>query len=178
MRIGKMAAMLALLAGLSGLWPAQALAGRSDADEILDHIERILFDVERAQAILDGRPRHNDYRHAQETLRRKEAELERARIDAMSAATGVPRGRIVSMRAHGRTWEGIALDLGVSPRVVGLPAYGDGPWAGHPRYRRWHGDVIVIKQAPPHRHDKHRKHGPPPWAQGAGQAHKRHGKDA
>lgn len=174
MRIGKMTATLALLAGLSGLWAAPAQAGRSDADEILDHIERILFDVERAQAILSDRPHHHrDYIHAQETLRRKEAELERARIEAMSAATGVPRGRIVSMRAHGRSWEGIALDLGVSPRVVGLPAYGDGPWAGHRHYRRWHGDVIVVRQAPPPRHDTHWKHGLPP-----GQAKKHHWKDA
>ncbi len=136
-------AMAVLLCGLAA---RPALADRkSDADEILEHIERVLFDVERAQNIVNDRPHHprDEYHRAQQELRRKEAELERARIDAMSAATGVPRGRVVSMRAHGRSWEGIALDLGVSPRVVGLPGpawyAGDGPWAGHPRYYREHG---------------------------------------
>lgn len=167
MRIGKLTLALTLAGLLCGLASASALAdsrngGGSDADEILQHIERILFDVERAQRIMDDRPHRprNEYSRAQAELRRKEAELERARIEAMSAATGVPRTRIVAMRAHGRSWEGIALDLGVNPRVVGLPGhYGDGPWAGHPRYRKWHGD--------PHRdhrpgHSPGHRPGPPP----------------
>lgn len=147
MRISKIFTAAALAALLCGLAPQAALADRkSDADEILDHIERLLFDVEHAQKIVNDRPHHHrdEYYRAQELLRLREAELERARIDAMSAATGVPRGRIISMRAHGRSWEGIALDLDVNPRVVGLPGPawypGDGPWAGHRHYRRWYGE--------------------------------------
>lgn len=167
-----LALTLAALVTLSGaLAPRPALAdrhdgGRNDADEILEHIERVLFDVEQAQRIVNDRPHHprDEYSRAQQELRRKEAELERARIDAMSAATGVPRGRVISMRAHGRSWEGIALDLGVSPRVVGLPGwYGDGPWAGHPRYYRehWrdHGPRGGWHDGP---HDRHGDHRPGP----------------
>lgn len=174
MRIGRLtlAFSLAALVTLAGaLAPGAALADRhneskSDADEILQHIERILFDVERAQRIVSDRPHHPRAEHsrAQAELRHKEAELERARIEAMSAATGVPRGRIVSMRAHGRSWEGIALDLGVSPRVVGLPGpawyRGDGPWAGHKRYYREYGREYGRDYGPRDRHE-HRP-GPPP----------------
>lgn len=171
MRISKAFTAAAMAVLLCGLAARPALADRkSDADEILEHIERVLFDVERAQNIVNDRPRHHydEYRRAQELLRLREAELERARIDAMSAATGLPRGRIVSMRAHGRSWEGIALDLGVSPRVVGLPGpvwySGDGPWAGHRHYTRWYGDPRWGHREYRHDrdHDRDRDHRPGP----------------
>lgn len=119
-RVGEVvagAAMLLLLAGGA----AQAAATMSDT---LDHIERILGDVERAKDVLTGGTASGDYARAQEALRRKEAELERARVDAMSAASGQSRNRIIAMRASGMSWAGISRELGVSASVIGIGADG------------------------------------------------------
>lgn len=134
MHMRRIAAATVMLVLLSSI-PAMAENG-NDADEVLRQIERILNDVEQAQAIVNNRHSHGDVFRAQEVLHRREAELERARIDAMAAATGVSRNRIMSLRAHGRTWYGIAADLGVSPRVVGLPAPAYAGLHGHPQ--DWH----------------------------------------
>ena len=110
------ACLVLLLAGA----PAHAAKG-DNIDDHLGRIERILDDVDKAKEIITGRPSGSgDVSRAQERLRAREADLERARVDAMAAAAGVSRDRVISMRAKGRSWGSIAHELGVSPRVVGM----------------------------------------------------------
>lgn len=122
----------AALAGLCSLaiLSAPALAASTAdtsinaVDDNLSRIERILGDVGRAKEIITGTPGTTDATRAQEVLRRKEAELEKARVDAMSAASGVSRERIAALRAQGKSWGAIAGEFGVSPNIVGVTADG------------------------------------------------------
>lgn len=99
----------------------------STTDDSLSRIERILGDVDKAKEILTGKPSGpTDAAKAQETLKAKEAELEKARVEAMSSASGMSRDKVAAMRAQGKAWGDIARDLGVSPRVVGLGSGKDG----------------------------------------------------
>jgi hypothetical protein len=159
-RIAAGAALATLLMAL----PVQAASTASTvgaaADENLSRIERILGDVEKAKEVLTGKPgtASTDTAKAQEVLRVREAELEKARIDAMSAASGLPREKVAALRARGKSWGDISGELGVSPRVVGLGSGKDGGrddndrGKGHGKKKGW-------------------KHGMPP-----GQA-KKHGYD-
>lgn len=111
------AGLVLLLAAGSGLAASTATVS---IDDHLGRIERILSDVERTKEILTGKPAAGDVARTQETLRRKEAELERARVDAMSAASGLSRHRVVAMRASGKSWGDIARDLNVSVNIIGV----------------------------------------------------------
>lgn len=149
-----LALALALLPCSAAL-AATATEAASKVDEHLGRIERILGDVDKAKEILTGKPGTGDATRAQETLRRKEAELEKARVDAMAASSGVSRDKVAAMRASGRGWGDIARELGVSPRIVGVGDDGKdwrGPGPGKGKKKGW-------------------KHGMPP-----GQA-KKHGYD-
>ncbi len=125
------AALSALL--LTGAAQAATTAGSvaTTTDDSLNRIERILGDVERAKEVLTGKPGSTttttDVTKAQEILKAKEAELEQARVGAMSAASGLSSDKVAALRAQGKAWGDIARDLGVSPRVVGL---GDGRYDG------------------------------------------------
>ncbi len=112
--------------------PAQA-ASSDGLDENLSRIERILGDLDRAREVITGRPSGaEDLAKAQERLRAREADLERARVDAMCAATGKSRDAVIAMRASGRGWGDIASALGVSPRFVGIGPDGkDAPGKGY-----------------------------------------------
>lgn len=123
MKMSSLVTRIAAAAGLVLLFasgPAQAASVSVNVDDSLGRIERILDDVDRAKEILTGRPAARDAARAQENLRRRESDLEYARVDAMAAAAGVSRDKVISLRAQGRSWGSIAHDLGVSPRVVGL----------------------------------------------------------
>ncbi|MBI5518953.1 MAG: hypothetical protein HY916_02715 [Desulfovibrio sp.] len=133
-------ACLALL--LAGA-PVQA-ASSAGIDENLSRIERILDDVDRAKEIITGQPSGSgDVARAQERLRAREADLERARVDAMAAAARVSRDRVISMRAQGRSWGSIANELGVSLRVVGIGGrHGDDEqggkyWDNQGKHKGW-----------------------------------------
>ncbi len=124
---------MAAAAGLALLLAAGAAqAATVSVDDNLGRIERILDDVDRAKEIITGRPSGStDVARAQERLRAREADLERARVDAMASAAGVSRDRVISLRAQGRSWGSIAHDLGVSPRVVGIDGrHGDDEQGG------------------------------------------------
>ncbi len=125
-----LALALALLPCSAAL-AATATEAASKVDEHLGRIERILGDVDKAKEILTGKPGTGDATRAQETLRRKEAELEKARVDAMAASSGVSRDKVAAMRASGRGWGDIARELGVSPRIVGVGDDGK-DWRGNP----------------------------------------------
>jgi len=124
---------LAASAGLALLLAAGAAqAATVSVDDNLGRIERILDDVDKAKEIITGRPSGStDVTRAQERLRAREADLERARVDAMASAAGVSRDKVISLRAQGRSWGSIAHDLGVSPRVVGIDGrHGDDEQGG------------------------------------------------
>jgi hypothetical protein len=110
------ASLVLLLAAGSAL----AASATISIDDHLGRIERILGDVERTKDVLTGSTAAGDVARAQETLRRREADLERARVDAMSASSGLSRDRIAAMRASGKSWGGIARDLNVSPHIIGV----------------------------------------------------------
>lgn len=135
MKARKRLAALAAGAALAGLCSLSILSAPALAastadpsinavDDNLSRIERILDDVGRAKEIITGTPGTTDATRAQEVLRRKEAELEKARVDAMSAASGVSRERIAALRAQGKNWGAIAGEFGVSPNIVGVTADG------------------------------------------------------
>ena len=138
---------LSLLAavGLAGLlMTAPALASTS-TDEALGRIERVLDDVEQIQRIMRDRP--SEAERERERLRHFEAQLERERIHAMSAAAGVSPRRVERLRERGMSWGRIAHELRVSPFVVGIATghYGERDYRrGHDRddderFERWHG---------------------------------------
>lgn len=128
-RMTTLAAGAALATLLLGGTAQAASTVASTTDESLSRIERILGDVEKAKEILTGKPGTSgtDVTKAQEVLRVREAELEKARVDAMAAASGKTSAQVAALRAKGQGWGDIARDLGVSPRVVGL---GDGKRGG------------------------------------------------
>lgn len=146
MNTGKPMARMAAAAGLALLLAAGAAQAGSPSsiDENLSRIERILDDVDKAKEILTGRPGSSDVSRAQERLRAREADLEYARVDAMAAAAGVPRDKVISLRAQGRSWGSIANQLGVSPHVVGVDGgrHGDDDqggkyWKNKGKHKGW-----------------------------------------
>ena len=158
-----------LLAGfaLAGVLVAAAPArAATDVDEALGRIERVLDDVEQIQRIMRDRP--SEMSAARERLLRKEAELERERVRAMSAAARVSPKVVEGMRARGMSWGAVAHELRVNPFVVGVATghYGERDYRrGHDRdddarFEQWHGN-----------RGKHKgwEHGMPP-----GQAKKMH----
>ncbi|HWR04237.1 MAG TPA: hypothetical protein VN419_09470 [Humidesulfovibrio sp.] len=136
---------MAASAGLALLLLAGAAqAATVSVDDNLGRIERILDDVDRAKEIITGRPSGStDVARAQERLRAREADLERARVDAMASAAGVSRDKVISLRAQGRSWGSIARDLGVSLRVVGIDGrHGDDEqggkyWNNQGKHKGW-----------------------------------------
>ena len=118
----KRMAQVAASTGLLLLLAAGAAQAGSppSIDDHLSRIERILDDVDRTKEILTGKPGASDVARAQERLRARETDLEHARVDAMASAAGVPRDKVISLRAHGQSWGAIASKLGVNPRVVGV----------------------------------------------------------
>jgi hypothetical protein len=148
-------AILVLGVGLAGLLCASPVMAASGTDLALDRIERIMDDVEQIQWIIKDRP--HEAESVRERLLSREAELERARINAMSAAGGVSRRRVASLRAHGMSWSLIAREMGVSPLVVGVATgrYGErNYWRGHDHedddhYKKWHGKIKEKQRLPP-----------------------------
>lgn len=155
MKRTKIFATLLVGVGLSGLLLATPALANRETDVALDRIERVLDDVEQIQRIMRDRP--YEVESARERLHRAEAQLERERIHAMSAASGISRRRIESMRAHGLSWGRIAHDLGVSPFVVGVAIghYGERDYRhGHDRdddqrFEQWHGKKKGWKKGMP-----------------------------
>ena len=145
MKSAKILATLMVGVSLTGLlMTAPAMAGTS-TDVALDRIERVLDDVEQIQRIMKDRPHEID--SARERLLRKEAELERERVRAMSSAANVSRRVVEGMRARGMSWGRIAHELRVNPFVVGVATghYGERDYRrGHDhdddeRFEQWRG---------------------------------------
>ncbi|MBU1229988.1 MAG: hypothetical protein KKA55_14470 [Proteobacteria bacterium] len=169
MKSAKIYAALLAAAGLAGLLLASPVLAGTSADVALERIERVLDDVEQLQRIMQDRPHEVD--SARERLLRKQAELERERVHAMSRAARVSERRVESMRAQGLSWGRIAQELRVSPFVVGVATGHNGERDyrhGHDRddderFEQWRGKD--------HGQKKGWKDGMPP-----GQA-KKHGRD-
>lgn len=117
----KSLALALLAAGLLAAAPGPALA-QSTTSSTMDQIDRVLDSVGKARDVL-SRERSSGSTStsgAQEELSRREADLERARVDAAARAGGVDRSRVEAMRRQGKSWDRISSDLGISPRVLGL----------------------------------------------------------
>ena|GEM_PF-1107975 len=132
--------------GLSGLLLATPAKADTTTDQALDRIERVLDDVEQIQRIMEDRPHERD--SARERLLRRQADLERERVHAMSYAAHVSPRFVERMRARGLSWGRIAHDLRVSPFVVGIATgeYGERNYRhGHDhdddlRFEKWRGN--------------------------------------
>lgn len=131
--------------GLSGLLLATPAKADTSTDQALERIERVLDDVEQIQRIMQDRPSEREL--ARERLLRRQAELERERVHAMSYAARVSPRVVEKMRARGLSWGRIAHELRVSPFVVGIATgnYGERDYRrGHNhdddrRFNTWHG---------------------------------------
>lgn len=108
------------LAALLCSAPALAASTAGSLDEGLGRIERILTDVDKAREILTGKSSTSDVNRAKDILSQRQAELERARIDVLSASSGISRDKIAVMRDAGRGWGEIARDLGINVDIVGV----------------------------------------------------------
>jgi hypothetical protein len=145
MKRAKILATLMVGAGLSGLLLTTPVLAGTGTDDALGRIERVLDDVEQLQRIMQDRP--HEMSSARERLLRKEAELERERVQAMSGAANVSRKVVEGMRARGLSWGRIAQELRVSPFVVGVATghYGERDYRrGHDRddderFEQWRG---------------------------------------
>jgi len=111
---------LVALAALLCSAPALAASTAGSLDESLGRIERILTDVDKAREILTGTSSTSDVNRAKDILSQRQAELERARIDVLSASSGISRDKIAVMRDAGRGWGEIARDLGINVDIVGV----------------------------------------------------------
>lgn len=111
---------LAALAILLCSAPTLAASTAGSLDEGLGRIERILTDVDKAREILTGTSSTSDVDRAKNILSQRQAELERARIDVLSASSGMSRDKIAAMRDAGRGWGEIARDLGINVDIVGV----------------------------------------------------------
>jgi len=137
---------LMVAVGLTGLLLAAPAQASTSTDVALDRIERVLDDVEQIQRIMKDRPHEVD--SARERLLRKEAELERERVRAMSDAASVSRKVVEGMRARGMSWGRIAHELRVDPFVVGVATghYGERDYRrgrdrdDDERFEKWHGN--------------------------------------
>jgi len=138
-------AILMVGASLAGLLFAAPVKADTSTDVALSRIERVLDDVEQIQRIMRDRP--SEMHSARERLLRKEAELERERVFAMSRAARISPRVVEGMRARGLSWGRIAHELRVNPFVVGVAVghYGERDYhRGHDRddddrYMQWHG---------------------------------------
>ena len=119
---------LALVLGLILVLAQTALAQPEPGQDALDRIEALATEMHRLE-----RSKAADVR---ELLAQRRTELERARVRAMSEASGVAFRRLTCQRAKGRTWGAIARELGQSTLVVGVATgpYGERDYArGHDR---------------------------------------------
>lgn len=110
------AGLMLLLAAGSAL----AASATISIDDQLGRIERILTDVDKAREILTGTSSTGDVTRAKNILSQRQAELERARIDVLSASSGLSRDKIAAMRDAGRGWGEIARDLGINVDILGV----------------------------------------------------------
>lgn len=110
------AGLMLLLAAGSAL----AASATISIDDQLGRIERILTDVDKARDILTGTSSTGDVARAKNILSQRQAELERARIDVLSASSGLSRDKIAAMRDAGRGWGEIARDLGINVDILGV----------------------------------------------------------
>lgn len=116
-RIAAGAGLALLLAAGGVLAASTATAGIEDH---LGRIERILTDVDKAKEILTGKSSTSDAARAKDVLSQRQADLERARIDVLSASSGMSRDKIAAMRDAGRGWGDIARDLGINVDILGV----------------------------------------------------------
>ena len=164
MHIGKKIAVLMVGLWISGLLMAAPARAATDVDAALGRIERILDDVEQIKRVIDDKPSDIDSHRAR--LLKREAELERERVQAMSRAAHISPKVVEGMRARGMSWGRIARELRVSPFVVGVA---EGHY-GERDYRRGHDrDDDERFEAWKHGKKKGWKNGMPP-----GQAKKMH----
>ncbi len=129
---------LAMLAACLLLWALPALAQVAPAadedvlaplDATVDKaVEPALRETAKAREALTALRARNASRAeidaAERDLGAREMQLDQARIETLSRATGVPEARVAAMRDSGRGWGAIAGDLGAKPGILGVAAKG------------------------------------------------------